>query len=78
MGMKREARHRVHENGLAVCRTLARAALEVDRRFHMNEWERHEFAEAAGLGLQAAQAQQMPGPVMRRLDMAVHDGARRP
>ena len=69
-----EAGDGVHEDGLAIGRALAGAAFAVDRGFHMHEGQRHEFGEAAGALLQCAQAQQMPGPMHRTLDMAEHDG----
>ena len=45
--VEREPRHRVHQHGLAAGWPLARLALEVDRRFHVHERQRHELGEAA-------------------------------
>ena len=72
--MQREARDRVHQQRLAPGRAAARPALQIDRRLHVHERQRHQLGEAAGLGLQRADAQQVPRPVVRLIDMAEHDG----
>ena len=74
MRVQDEARDAVHQQRLAEGRAAPRLAAEVHRRFHMDEGQRHEFGEAARLGLQVAQRQQMARPVQRPLDMAEHDG----
>ncbi len=48
--MERQPRHRMHQHRLAERRPRPRPALEIDRRFHVHEGQRHEFGEAAGLG----------------------------
>ena len=77
-GVERQAGHRVHQNRLAEGRPLAGAALEVERRLHVDEGERHELGEAAGPFLQVAQPEQVPGPVPGAFDVAVHDRRRCP
>ena len=74
MRVQDQARDRVHQQGLAPGRPLAGAALEVDRRLHVHERQRHELGEAAGGGLQLADAQQVPRPVARMIDVAEHHG----
>ena len=69
-----QAGHGVHEDGLAEGRPLAGLALEVHGRLHVDEGQRHELGEAAGLRLQAPHPQQVPRPMLRPLHMAVHDG----
>ncbi len=71
---EREPRHRVHQDGLAQARALARQALAVDRRLHVHERQRHELGEAAGALLQPPDVQQVPRPVLIAFDMAEHDG----
>ena len=52
--------------------------LEVDRRLHVHERQRHELGEAAGALLQLAHAQQVPRPVPVAVDVAEHDGGGAP
>ena len=47
--MQREPRHRMHQHRFAEGRPAPRRALEIHRRFHMHEGQRHEFGEAARL-----------------------------
>ena len=72
--MQHQPRHRMHQNHFAEGRPAPRAPLEIDRRFHVHEGQRHEFGEAAGLDLQIADADQMPRPVLVALDVSEHDG----
>ena len=74
--MQREPRHRVHQHGLAEGRAAARAPVQIDRRFHRHERQRHQFGDAAGSHLEIAQPHQMPRPMARTVDMAVHDRRR--
>jgi hypothetical protein len=53
-------------------------AAKVYWRFHRNEGQWHEFGYAAGALLQGAHAQEMPGPMARRIDVPVHDCRRGP
>ena len=71
--VQHEARDRVHQQRLAPGRPLARAALEKDRRLHVDERQRHQLGEAAGRRLQLADAQEVPRPVARVVDVAEHD-----
>ncbi len=71
--VQHQARDRMHQHRLAVGRAAPCPALEVDRRLHRHEGQRHEFGEAAGARLQCADAQQMPRPVLVAVDMTVHD-----
>ena len=71
-GCSDQTRDRVHQQGLAPGGPLARAALQVDRRLHVHERQRHELGEAAGRGLQLADAQQVPCPVAGMIDVAEH------
>ena len=77
-GIEHQPRHGVHEHGLAEGRPLARLPLEVDRRLHVHERQRHELGEAAGALLQRAHAQQVPRPVPVAVDVAEHDGGGAP
>ena len=43
---------------------LRRAALEVKRRLHVHERQRHELGEAAGARLEIADVQQVPRPML--------------
>ena len=63
----------VHEQRLAEGRPAAREALEVDRRLHVHERERHELGEAARAPLQVADPEQVPRHVHGPLDVAEHD-----
>ena len=51
--------------------------LGVHRRLAVDERERHELGEAAGVLLDRAQQRQVAHPVSGRLDVPVHDGRRR-
>ena len=53
-------------------------AVQVNRRFHRDERQRHELGEASGTCLQLADPQDMPRPVTRMVDMTEHDGGGRP
>ena len=75
--MEREPRDRVHEDGLAEGRAGPRAPLEVDRRLHVHERERHELGEAARRSLLLAEAEEVARPAARPLDRAEHDRRRR-
>ena len=70
--MEREPRDRVHEQRLAERRPAARAALEVDRRLHRHERQRHELGEAARPPLLLARAQEVARPAPRRVGVAEH------
>lgn len=76
--IEHQTRNRVHQHGLAERRPLARTALDVNRRFHRHERQRHEFREHPGFRLQRADAQQMPRPMIVAIDVAEHDRRRRP
>ena len=52
--------------------------MQVNRRFHRDERQRHEPCEASGTCLQLADPQDMPRPVTRMVDMTEHDGGGRP
>ena len=65
---------RVDEQHLPERRARPGPPLEVERRGHVHERERHELGEAAGLGLQGPGPHQMAGDVDRRFDVAEHDG----
>jgi hypothetical protein len=67
----------MHQHGLAEGRAAARASLQIDRRFHVDERQGHEFGKSARLGLQQAQPQQMPRPVNVTVDVTIHDRGRR-
>ena len=58
----------------AESRAAAGATFEVEGRFHVNEGQRHELREAASALLQVAHANQVAGPVLGLVDVAVHDG----
>ncbi len=75
--MERQPADRVHQHGLAEGRAHAGLALECDRRLGGDEGQRHQLGEAAGVLLQAADAQQVARPVDRLLDMPEHDGGGR-
>ena len=59
-----DAGHRVHEQRLAEGRPAAGLALQVDRRGHVDEGERHELGEATGLALQGPGAHDVAGPAV--------------
>ena len=71
--MQHETRHRVHQHSLAVGRAAAGASLQINGRLHRHKRQWHELGEAACPGLQRADAQQVSGPVLVAVDMAVHD-----
>jgi hypothetical protein len=54
----------------------ARAALEIDRRLHVNEGQRHELGKSACLPLQIAHAKEMARPVLVSVHIAKHDRGR--
>src|SRR5262249_43221633 len=62
--VQREAGDRVHQHGLPEGGTTPRAALEIDRGFHMHERQRHELSEAARLFLQPPDAQKVSRPML--------------
>ena len=57
-----DARDGVHQQRLAEGRAAPRLALQVDRRGHVHERERHELGEAAGLFLQVPGDARCGGP----------------
>ena len=57
-----DARHGVHQHGLAEGRSPPRLLLEVDRGGHVHEGERHELGEAPGLALEIPGAHNVTGP----------------
>ena len=61
-------------HSLAEGRAETALPAQLHRRFHRHKGQRHEFGEAAGLRLQAPDAQEMPRPVPRCIDVAEHDG----
>ena len=63
----------VHEQRLAEGRAPAGLALQVDRRRHVHERQADELGEAAGLLLQVAGDDEVPGPRPGLLDRAEHD-----
>ena len=71
--MQGEPRDRVQEQRLAERRAAPRAPLEVDRRLHRDEGQRHELREAARTRLLLARAEEMSRPVHRPLDVPEHD-----
>ena len=71
--VEHQPRDGMHQHGLAEGRTAARPPLEVDRRLHVDEGQRDELGEAAGLGLEVAECEEMARPGQRGLDMAEHD-----
>ena len=71
--MQRESRDGVHQQRLAERRARPRAALQVDRRFHVHERQRHELGEPTARALLLPRAQEMPRPVLRPFDVAEHD-----
>ena len=76
--VQHQTRHRVHQQGFTERGASTCAALEVHRRFHMHERQGHKFGEAACAALQVAHRQQMRRPVMRAINMPVHDGCSAP
>ena len=64
--MEREAADRVHEDRLAEGRPGRARPLQVDRRLHVDEGQRHELGEPARRALLIAEASrwraQLPGP----------------
>src|SRR6266851_1210429 len=68
-----QPRYGVHQHRLAPGRAAAGMALEVDRRLHRHERQRHELGEPAGLRLQCADAHEVAGPVLVTVGMPVHD-----
>ena len=76
--MQCEPRHRMHQDRLALRRSLAGAALQIERRLHMHERQGDEFGEPAGSLLQVADVQQVACPVFGPVDVPEHDGCRGP
>ena len=72
-GMQREPRDRVHEQRLAERRPAARATLQVDRRLHVHERQRHELGEAARSPLLLAARSRWRAQLRGPLDVAEHD-----
>ena len=70
--VQQDARHRVHGPVLARRRAGPRDAGQVDRRVGVDERQRDELGEAAGLVLDAGQRAQVAEPVRRVVDVAVH------
>src|SRR3546814_4187471 len=68
----------MHQQSLSCAWPRSRLTAPPDRRLHVHERQRHEFGEAAGLGLQITNRQQMPRPVGIAVHMAEHDRGRRP
>src|SRR4051794_20513291 len=75
--MQSESRDRVHQQRLAESRALARAALQIDRRFHVDERQWNEFGKTAGARLQRTDPQQVSRPIRIAFDVAEHDRRRR-
>ena len=72
-GCRASRADRVHEQRLGERRPAPRAALEVDRRLHRHERQRHELGEAARALLLLSRTQQVPRPAARPLDVPEHD-----
>ena len=63
----------MQDNRLVEGRSVARLALEGDRRLLGDKRQRHELGKATGLALEVANAVQVARDVDRALDMAEHD-----
>ncbi len=63
----------MHEQRFPEGRSTAGTTFEIQRRFHVDKWQRYELGETAGLLLQTADPDQMTRPVDRCVDMSVHD-----
>ena len=70
--VQHDPRQRVDGAVVTVGRARARPAGQIQRRGLMHERQRHELGETAGLVLDTAQHAQVPHPVPRRVDVAVH------
>ena len=71
--VQHQPRNRVHQPHFAPAWTSAGAALHCQRRFHVDERQRHELAHHAGPRGQIAHREHVRGPVRGRLDVAEHD-----
>ena len=78
--MKREARHRMHQHRLAQGRAEPAQAAQMSGASMCTKGSGTNSVKPPVSRLQLAQAQQMPRPMQRTLDMAEHDrrGGRSP
>ena len=60
--IERDTRHRMDQYHLVPCWSRTSSSAEIDRRTHVDEWQRDHLGESTGSALDFADDLEMPGP----------------